>query len=189
MTAPVKAVPVRRRKPRVEINPKMQALFRRLEDEQGGLTEDIKKVIASEAAKLEWQISVNLIGIGAVDDGYLLANIRTEIGSKGLSAEVGAGAGLKDKNDKQWFNILALWLEHGTRPHAIGDGSSLRIGKKDLAAGKKAIQKGTMHPGQRARPFVRPAYELRRPLIIKRLEEACIKTLKEYTGSSPRLTP
>lgn len=42
----------------------------------------------------------------------------------------------------------AHFTEYGTRPHALGAGSSL----------KRGIQHGPMHPGVRAKPWLRPAW-------------------------------
>lgn len=185
---PESMVPVfeaKKRYKRVEINGRMQTLFRRMAAEDGDITREVERVIREEAEKLMWTMAGKLQGIGGIRTGVLAASLDVEIGSKGLSAEVGAGAGMRDKQEKQWMNSLALWLEHGTRPHATGKGSSLRVGKKAAAAGKKAIQQGRLHPGQRARPWVRPAYELRRPTIIKRLEEAAVRALKQFGESTP----
>lgn len=173
------------RKRRVEINGRMQSLFRRMGSEDGDITAEIQRVIREEAEKLMWTMASKLTAIDGIRTGELLSSLDVDIGGKGLSAEVGAGAGMKDRQEKQWMNTLALWLEFGTRPHALGEGSSLRVGKKAAKAGKKAIQQGRLHPGQRPRPWVRPAYEIRRPTIVKRLEEAAVKALKQFGETTP----
>jgi hypothetical protein len=174
---------------RVEINGRMQTLFRRIQAEDSELTAEIRRIIEEEAEGLMRAIEANLRAVGGVDTGELLRSIAVDIGGKGLSAEVGAGAGMKDIRNKQWMNTLALWIEHGTRPHALGEGSSLRVSKRDFKAGKAAIQEGRMHPGTRPRPFVKPAYEVRRPRIVRRLEEAAVRVLDQFSTSAVKIKP
>jgi HK97 gp10 family phage protein len=46
-------------------------------------------------------------------------------------------------------------VEYGTRPHAIGKGSQL----ERTTASTKGRQTGLMHPGAKAQPFLRPAFD------------------------------
>ncbi|WP_020475256.1 HK97-gp10 family putative phage morphogenesis protein [Zavarzinella formosa] len=79
----------------------------------------------------------------------------------------------------EWRNpvFYAHLVEQGTRPHTLGGGSELTRLK---AKKRKRVQHGTMHPGTKPQPFLRPALERNRsaiPEIIARYLNEAIKTL------------
>jgi len=89
-----------------------------------------------------------------VDKGFLKNSIRPEKKGK-FTWEVATNIG------------YGLFVEFGTGPHEI------RIKKKmALSNGKVIFGKKVMHPGTRAQPFLRPAFEKAKRKVFKELRQA-----------------
>lgn len=76
---------------------------------------------------------------------------RQTTAKRATRVEVSVGV-LRAKRGKQ----LAKWLEFGTRPHAIP--KARKRGRKVLYFGGRFVW-AVQHPGARARPWLRPAYD------------------------------
>lgn len=90
----------------------------------------------------------------------------------------------KEKTRMQWRNpaVYAHLVEGGTRPHTLGEGTSLGRASREFKAltdrGRswkrtrwtKAIakhQRGAMHPGTKPQPFMKPAYESNKATMLR----------------------
>lgn len=77
-------------------------------------------------------------------------------------------------NDEAFY---ARWVEFGTRPHAVGQGS-------DISVGKGGKQSGAMHPGSAARPFFYPSYRANKKRTVSRIRRAVNNAAKEAAAGS-----
>jgi HK97 gp10 family phage protein len=70
------------------------------------------------------------------------------------------------------------FVELGTRPHALGKGSTLdRMRRGKLVRGKG--QFGRRHPGSPARPFLKPAYQANKSAIETTIRGQLLKAIEE----------
>ena len=96
---------------------------------------------------------------------FRLRQIR---GGLGVTGRVGV-ASPKNKKDKSAF--YARFIEYGTSPHQIpnktvGRGRNKRKNKKKSKFGGHVYSR-VNHPGQPARPFLRPAFESKKQEAVK----------------------
>lgn len=104
--------------------------------------------------------------------GYVsIANkpmVLTDAG-KLVSSKSAAKRGTKGQklNPRRYAHLV----EYGTQPHAVGKSDVLeRPGKK-----AKTVQKGTLHPGARAKPFLRPAVEAKREEAFRAIHDSLVR--------------
>ena len=118
-------------------------------------TEDnVKKVLKNSAFNIEKQAKSNLTSNKSVITGHLRRGLATDI--KGLEATI------HTSNIK-----YARIVEEGTRPHTIR-----ARGKKALYwKGAKHPVKSVRHPGSKAKPYLIPAFDKEKEVIIKDIEK------------------
>lgn len=139
----------------VQINPQFQAWLRSLPD---AVTDGVKDAIAHQADLLALQMKRELNARGAIRTGGLLSSIGVAPAQDGTRINDGlavdVGPGLKHRGKRRRRNRM------------LG----------------KFMEHGTRHHS--ARPFVRPAFEIRRSKILVALMTATdeiIKSRKPYT--------
>lgn len=154
------AVP--RQRSRVEINPRLNRLLRRLPED---CTDELKREVR-EAAELVHYEALKRV---PVDTGALAQALRMRIGSRGLSAEIGYS---KRRWKRAWdmAGWRARFIEYGTKGYFPGD-TRRTAGSKTTKKIKRYI------PPRPARPFLRPAYQAALLVIRPRLARALIKAL------------
>ena len=115
---------------------------------------DIQKVLKKSGFNIEAKAKLNIANNGSVKTGHLRRGITTDVGNMEVTVHT--------SNIK-----YARGVEEGTRPHII------------RAKGKKALYwKGARHPvrkvnhpGSRAKPYLIPAFEKEKEVIMKDLEK------------------
>ena len=115
---------------------------------------DVKKVVKNSAFNIQKNAMSNLTKNKSVDTGHLRRGVSTDI--KGL------GATIHTSNIK-----YARGVEEGTRPHTIRAKNKKALYWK----GAKHPVKSVRHPGSRAKPFLIPAFEKEKEVIMKDLEK------------------
>ncbi|QQP93562.1 HK97 gp10 family phage protein (plasmid) [Skermanella sp. TT6] len=137
----------------LEINPKFQAWLRTLPDD---LTDELKDTIAHQADLLATQMKRELNARGAVRTGQLIASIGVAPAADGTYIKDGlaveVGAGFKNRGKKRRRNRMLA----------------------------KFMEHGTRHHS--ARPFVRPAFEIRKAKILAALKEATDRVIQQTRG-------
>lgn len=106
---------------------------------RGALRAGAKKELLPEA-------QANLMSVGAVDTGELMAGLKIGTRSRGGKVEAYVKAGGP-------HGYLARWVEYGVKAHQI---SAKFNGWLSFA---NVFVKEVMHPGIRARAFLRPALD------------------------------
>ena len=133
--------------------------------------EELARALKSLPAKLEANVLRGALRAGArviqeeakaqvpVDDGRLRDSIRISGGLKRgrASAQVIAGG---NKKGQPWYAHL---VEYGTKPHDIRPAK----GKSLFFAG--LLRRLIRHPGARAKPFMRPAFDQKRDEAVSRI--------------------
>ncbi|WP_263079227.1 HK97 gp10 family phage protein [Endozoicomonas sp. Mp262] len=122
-----------------------------------------KKVLRQAARKsaepIKKSMTANVQSKGLVDTGNLLESIKTTVtfpkstNYADVFANIGVFKSRKNMaaSGKMDAPVYAYWLEYGTEPHALG-----RSAKRERGAHQ---DRGNMHPGTPATPFIRPAFE------------------------------
>lgn len=134
-----------------------------------------KAIVPVETGALKRALSYKVKAFRNGQGYYALVGARKDVRESGTrpSKKYSRFAVRKSKRSRAAGWIIPhkyLHLVHGgTRPHAVGKGSSLRRG----------VQVGMMHPGSRARPFLTEAHSMARNIaydfIRERLREALRK--------------
>jgi HK97 gp10 family phage protein len=163
-----------------------------------------KPVVAAAKAKAPKRFGALKESIGVVhrkyDSGVVLAVIGprhtatiSRHGAK-LAKALGAAAAAGQKIEPAYYAHL---VEYGTAPHAVGEGSILfrRSTRIDPKTGKRISvkigrgpQRGKSHPGAKAHPFLRPAWDanrgnalgLMRDVIKREVDRELGKVLKKH---------
>ena len=125
-----------------------------LKDTSEDIRLDIQKVIKKAGFNIERNAKQNIANNGSVKTGHLRRGITTDVGNMEVTVHT--------SNIK-----YARGVEEGTKPHII------------RAKGKKALYwKGARHPvrkvnhpGSRAKPYLIPAFEKEKEVIMKDLEK------------------
>jgi HK97 gp10 family phage protein len=106
-----------------------------------------------------------------VQDGDLKRSIRVSTTSKRGQVEAKAVAG----NKKAYY---ANWVEFGTIGHEIAarPGKVLRFKAAD---GKIVETQRVLHPGARAKPFMRPALDTKADVAVKAVADTVRRNLNE----------
>ena len=115
---------------------------------------DVQKVLKNSGFNIEAKAKRNLSSNGSVRTGHLRHGITTDIGNLEVTVHT--------SNIK-----YARMVEEGTRPHTIR-----ARGKKALYwKGARHPVKSVRHPGSRAKPYLIPAFEKEKEVIIKDIEK------------------
>ena len=125
-----------------------------LKDTSENIRSDVQKVLKKSGFNIEAKAKLNITNNGSVKTGHLRRGIATDVGNMEVTVHT--------SNIK-----YARGVEEGTRPHII------------RAKGKKALYwKGARHPvrkvnhpGSRAKPYLIPAFEKEKEVIMKDLEK------------------
>ena len=125
-----------------------------LKDASENIRADVQKVLKKSGFNIEAKAKLNIANNGSVKTGHLRRGITTDIGNMEVTVHTS--------------NInYARGVEEGTKPHIIKAKS-----KKALYwNGAKHPEKSVRHPGSRAKPFLIPAFEKEKEVIIKDLEK------------------
>ena len=114
----------------------------------------VRQTVKNSAFNIQKNAKSNLTKNKSVDTGHLRRGISTDI--RGL------GATIHTSNIK-----YAPMVEYGTKAHIIKAKNKKALYWK----GAKHPVKSVRHPGSRAKPFLIPAFEKEKEVIIKDLEK------------------
>lgn len=114
---------------------------------------DVQRVLKNSGFNIEAKAKRNLSSNGSVKTGHLRQGIATDVGNLEVTVHT--------SNIK-----YARMVEEGTRPHTI------------KARGKRALYwkgarhpiKSVKHPGSKAKPYLIPAFESEKEVIVKDIE-------------------
>ena len=115
---------------------------------------DVQKVLANSGFNIEARAKRNISNNGSVKTGHLRRGITTDVGNMEVIVHT--------SNIK-----YARGVEEGTRPHTIRAKNKKALYWK----GAKHPVKSVRHPGSKAKPFLIPAFEKEKEVIIKDLEK------------------
>ena len=115
---------------------------------------DIQKVLKKSGFNIEAKAKLNIANNGSVKTGHLRRGITTDIGNMEVTVHT--------SNIK-----YARGVEEGTRPHVIRAKNKKALYWK----GAKHPVKSVRHPGSRAKPFLIPAFEKEKEVLIRDLEK------------------
>jgi HK97 gp10 family phage protein len=115
---------------------------------------DIQNVIKKAGFNIEAKAKLNITNNGSVKTGHLRRGITTDIGNMEVTVHT--------SNIK-----YARGVEEGTRPHTIRAKNKKALYWK----GAKHPVKSVRHPGSRAKPFLIPAFEKEKEVLIRDLEK------------------
>lgn len=115
---------------------------------------DVQKVIKKAGFNIERNAKQNIANNGSVVTGHLRRGITTNVGNMEATVHT--------SNIK-----YARGVEYGTKPHVIKAKNKKALYWK----GAKHPIKSVQHPGSRAKPYLIPAFEKEKEVIIKDLEK------------------
>ena len=123
-----------------------------------GASEDIRsgvqKVLKKSGFNIEARAKRNITNNGSVKTGHLRRGITTNIGNMEVTVHT--------SNIK-----YARGVEEGTRPHTIRAKNKKALYWK----GAKHPVKSVRHPGSKAKPYLIPAFEKEKEVLIKDLKK------------------
>ena len=125
-----------------------------LKDTSENIRSDVQKVLKKSGFNIEAKAKLNSTNNGSVKTGHLRRGITTDVGNMEVTVHT--------SNIK-----YARGVEEGTRPHVIRAKNKKALYWK----GAKHPVKSVRHPGSRAKPFLIPAFEKEKEVIIKDLEK------------------
>ena len=125
-----------------------------LKDTSENIRSDIQKVLKKSGFNIEARAKRNISNNGSVKTGHLRRGITTDVGNMEVTVHT--------SNIK-----YARGVEEGTRPHTIKAKNKKALYWK----GAKHPVKSVRHPGSKAKPFLIPAFEKEKEVIIKDLEK------------------
>ena len=126
-----------------------------LKDTSENIRSDVQKVLKKSGFNIEARAKRNITNNGSVKTGHLRRNIATQVGNMEVTVHT--------SNVK-----YARLVEEGTRPHIIKP----KKGKKFLYwEGASHPVRKVNHPGSKAKPFLIPAFEREKEVIMKDLEK------------------
>ena len=114
---------------------------------------DVQKVIKKAGFNIERNAKQNITNNGSVVTGHLRRGITTNVGNMEVIVHT--------SNIK-----YARGVEYGTKPHVIKAKSKKALYWK----GAKHPVKSVRHPGSRAKPYLIPAFEKEKEVLIRDLE-------------------
>ena len=115
---------------------------------------DVQKVLKKSGFNIEAKAKLNITNNGSVKTGHLRRGITTDVGNMEVTVHT--------SNIK-----YARGVEEGTRPHIIRAKNKKALYWK----GAKHPVKSVRHPGSRAKPFLIPAFEKEKEVLIRDLEK------------------
>lgn len=115
---------------------------------------DVQKVLKKSGFNIEAKAKLNITNNGSVKTGHLRRGITTDVGNMEVTVHT--------SNIK-----YARGVEEGTRPHVIRAKNKKALYWK----GAKHPVKSVRHPGSRAKPFLMPAFEKEKEVLIRDLEK------------------
>lgn len=125
-----------------------------LKDTSENIRADVQKVLKKSGFNIEAKAKLNITNNGSIKTGHLRRGITTDVGNMEVTVHT--------SNIK-----YARGVEEGTRPHIIRAKN-----KKALYwEGAKHPVKSVRHPGSRAKPFLMPAFEKEKEVLIRDLEK------------------
>ena len=125
-----------------------------LKDTSENIRSDVQKVLKKGGLNIEAKAKLNITNNGSVKTGHLRRGITTDVGNMEVTVHT--------SNIK-----YARGVEEGTRPHIIKAKNKKALYWK----GAKHPVKSVRHPGSKAKPFLIPAFEKEKEVIIKDLEK------------------
>ena len=125
-----------------------------LKDTSENIRSDVQKVLKKSGFNIEAKAKLNITNNGSVKTGHLRRGITTDVGNMEVTVHT--------SNIK-----YARGVEEGTRPHVIKAKNKKALYWK----GAKHPVKSVRHPGSRAKPFLIPAFEKEKEVLIKDLEK------------------
>lgn len=125
-----------------------------LKDTSENIRSDIQKVLKKSGFNIEAKAKLNITNNGSVKTGHLRRGITTDVGNMEVTVHT--------SNIK-----YARGVEEGTRPHIIRAKNKKALYWK----GAKHPVKSVRHPGSRAKPFLIPAFEKEKEVLIRDLEK------------------
>ena len=125
-----------------------------LKDTSEDIRSDIQKVLKKSGFNIEAKAKLNITNNGSVKTGHLRRGITTDVGTMEVTVHT--------SNIK-----YARGVEEGTRAHIIRAKNKKALYWK----GAKHPVKSVRHPGSKAKPFLIPAFEKEKEVIIKDLEK------------------
>ena len=125
-----------------------------LKDTSENIRSDVQKVLKKSGFNIEARAKGNITNNGSVKTGHLRRGITTDIGNMEVTVHT--------SNIK-----YARGVEEGTRPHTIRAKNKKALYWK----GAKHPVKSVRHPGSRAKPFLIPAFEKEKEVLIRDLEK------------------
>ena len=115
---------------------------------------DIQKVLVNSGFNIEARAKRNISNNGSVKTGHLRRGITTNVGNMEVTVHT--------SNIK-----YARLVEEGTRPHTIRAKNKKALYWK----GAKHPVKSVRHPGSKAKPYLIPAFEKEKEVLIKALKK------------------
>ena len=125
-----------------------------LKDISENIRSDVQKVLKKSGFNIEARAKRNITNNGSVKTGHLRRGITTDVGNMEVTVHT--------SNIK-----YARGVEEGTRPHTIRAKNKKALYWK----GAKHPVKSVRHPGSKAKPFLIPAFEKEKEVIMKDLEK------------------
>ena len=125
-----------------------------LKDASENIRSDVQKVLKNAGFNIEARAKRNITNNGSVKTGHLRRGITTDVGNMEVTVHT--------SNIK-----YARGVEEGTRSHTIKAKNKKALYWK----GAKHPVKSVRHPGSKAKPFLIPAFEKEKEVIIKDLEK------------------
>ncbi len=125
-----------------------------LKDASENIRSDVQKVLKKSGFNIEAKAKLNITNNGSVKTGHLRRGITTDVGNMEVTVHT--------SNIK-----YARGVEEGTRPHIIKAKNKKALYWK----GAKHPVKSVRHPGSRAKPFLIPAFEKEKEVLIRDLEK------------------
>ena len=116
--------------------------------------EDVQKVLVNSGFNIEARAKRNISNNGSVKTGHLRQGITTTVGNMEVTVHT--------SNIK-----YARLVEEGTRPHTIKAKNKKALYWK----GAKHPVKSVRHPGSKAKPYLIPAFEKEKEVLIKDLKK------------------
>ena len=115
---------------------------------------DIQKVLKKSGFNIEAKAKLNITNNGSVKTGHLRRGVTTDIGNMEVTVHT--------SNIK-----YARIVEEGSRPHTIRAKNKKALYWK----GAKHPVKSVRHPGSKAKPYLIPAFEKEKEVLIKDLKK------------------
>ena len=125
-----------------------------LKDISENIRSDVQKVLKKSGFNIEARAKRNITNNGSVKTGHLRRGITTDVGNMEVTVHT--------SNIK-----YARGVEEGTRPHTIRAKNKKALYWKGASHPVKSVR----HPGSKAKPYLIPAFEKEKEVLIRDLEK------------------